>query len=180
MNLSRFQNLCGVINFVLKCIVVGCIISLIGNIGSYVNGNFHVSKNFLDGTPIIGSSSGNLNMFTNTQLGQAQLITRSFMMAVFAALIFIGSNVLLDIWLGKTPFSEKQTRRMFLISTGIIVISIVRDPLYTIILSILSPAENTFSFSLGNGMMVFGLVMLCMTGMVKYGVELQKLSDDTV
>lgn len=180
MNLSRFQNLCGVINFILKCMAIGCIISLVGNIGKYVNGSFQVSNDFLDGTSIIGSSSGNLDMFTNTQLGQAQLITRSFMMAVFAVLILISSNVLMDIWFGKTPFSEKQTRRMFIVSVGIIVVSIVRDPLYTIILSILSPTVNTFSFSLGNGMMVFGLVMLCMTGMFKYGIELQKLSDDTV
>lgn len=180
MNLSRFQNLCGVINFILKCIAIGCIISLVGNIGSYVNGTFQASKDFLGGATFIGSSSGNLNVFTNSQLSLAELITRSFMIAVFAVLIFIGSNVLMDIWFGKTPFSEKQTRRMFIISMGIIVISIVRDPLYTIILSILSPTENTFSLSIGNGMMVFGLVMLCMTGMFKYGIELQKLSDDTV
>lgn len=179
MNVRRFQNLCGALNWVLKFMALVAVVSIFVKISSYLNGTFEVSRDSSLGFALIGSSSGSLAKFTNSQIGLAQITAESFGLFVAAILLFIGSNVLLDIWLEKTPFSEKQTRRLTIISFGIILLALIQEPLYSIILSFASPSANFFSFKIGE-MFIFGLLMLCMTGMFKYGIALQKLSDDTV
>ncbi|MGG5373044.1 hypothetical protein [Enterococcus sp. AZ196] len=179
MNVTRFRNLCGALNLVLKFMALIAVVSVFAGIGNYLNNSFTVSRDFSPGFTLINTSSGSLEDFTNSQIALAEVVTKSLSLLVVAFLLVVGSNILLDIWLEKSPFSEKQTQRLTVISLGIIILSLVQSPLFSAVLSAASPSARFISFDIG-WLFIFGMVMLCMTGIFKYGAALQKLSDDTV
>ncbi|MHC5372189.1 hypothetical protein ACYSNU_00150 [Enterococcus sp. LJL120] len=92
---------------------------------------------------------------------------------------YLGSEIFYSLSLGETPFSPWFVRKIRNISFLLVLEGLYAGVLYSVLQSLAMP--NGYLITLGVGPSLFiGLIMYAVAGIIQYGIELQKLSDDVI
>ena len=176
MNIKRFRRVSKFLSFSLQLIGAFCIaIIVIGLISiPFTNrGSFFVEM------PENSFISFNDSRVTDADHAFTSLIIAPVFLAAYSYILFKGSFLFDRLADGKTPFTFDFAESVKRISFFLIAFDIVMPLLYSLIVNLRADEGFYFNFGLTSSFIV-GLILYIMSGVLKYGISLQALSDDTV
>jgi len=176
MNINRFQSVSKFLSFTLKLIGAFCIaIILIGIIITFFIDNVALIIGFPENSLIFFQDS----RVTETDHAFSILIIAPLFLAAYSYILFKGSFLFDHLAEGNTPFTFDFAESVKRISFFLIAFDITLPLLYSLIVNLRADEGFYFNFRLTSSIFV-GLILYIMSGVLKYGISLQELSDDTV
>ncbi|MFO8069971.1 MAG: DUF2975 domain-containing protein [Alkalibacterium sp.] len=176
MNIKRFRTVSKLLSFSLKLIGAFCIvIILIGIIFTF----------FIDNVAfIVGFPENSLILFQDSRVTEADhaftsLIIAPLFLAVYSYILFKGSFLFDHLANGETPFTFDFAESVKWISFLLITFDIILPLLYSLIVNLRADEGFYFNFGLTSSFFI-GLILYIVSGVLKYGISLQELSDDTI
>ncbi|MFO8069972.1 MAG: DUF2975 domain-containing protein [Alkalibacterium sp.] len=132
----------------------------------------------------VAFSESPLFYFQDSRVTEADYRLGAFIIApVFLAIgsyIFFKGSFLFDrLVRGETPFTYDFAESVKWISIILIVTDIFLPLLYTLVVNLSADEGFYFVFDLSSSFMI-GLILYIVSGILKYGISLQELSDDTI
>ncbi|EAF0350772.1 TPA: DUF2975 domain-containing protein [Listeria monocytogenes] len=101
-----------------------------------------------------------------------------FSSMILAYLLWTASMIFKDLAANFTPFNDITVSRLRRIAVLMIIYALVPQIIYSILHTVLIPG---YSINLGLNMsFFFALIFYCLTEIFRYGVSLQKESDETL
>ncbi|OJF93740.1 DUF2975 domain-containing protein [Alkalibacterium sp. 20] len=155
--------------FSIAILILGLVLIIFTDMGS----SFTVN---LPENPII---SFNDSRVTDADHAFTSLIVAPLFLAVYSYILFKGSFLFDRLADGKTPFTYDFAESVKGISLLLIAFDIILPLLYSLIVNIRAEEGFYFSFGLTSSFLI-GLILYIVSGVLKYGISLQELSDDTV
>ena len=179
MNLKRFRFACQAICFVLRAITItAAIAGIIVSVIIFMNPNestVFFNLNFADQSWITLQN----RWMDDSYRKLASLICVPFIMVATSYIYWQASTLFKDLADGETPFSLEFAKAVKKLSILLMIYDTVSPLLYSLILTIIVPDGHYFVFGLSSNFFI-GLVAYIVSEILTYGIELQRLSDDTV
>lgn len=186
MNIKRFQKLSSLLSIAIRIICCAAVaLSLISIIGTLINpGEFEIdSKNgdlLVYSTSVSQHSSDIDSALYPNMSNLAGSIVNTICSIFFAYLTWRITLIFADFSFDETPFSLKQTKRLEFVAKGYLVIGVAKPLLFSILYTFLIRGKG-YDISLGVHYLFFvGLLLYVIADIFNYGIELQKLSDETI
>lgn len=182
MKIKRFQSVCRFLSIIL--FVSGFItVAAIGVTGiSYLFGNRSMEFSLKLGPYALFAS-----MIRGASLTKFQVQSVSWVIATCASLVYFyscikGSELFKQLSLGVTPFSTEFVTSLKKISFLLIACDIGIHLSYSLMRTLMMLYNGGgYELVLGfSNSTLIGLAIYCIAGVINYGIELQKLSDDVV
>lgn len=178
MNVNRFRQVSRLLSLLLKGFGVLSIAALL----LIVVFSFFLETD--SATVNVAFSNSPLFQFSDSRVTEADFRLGAFIIApVFLALssyIFFKGSFLFDrLVRGETPFTFEFAESVKRISIILIVADILLPLLYSLIVN-LSADEGFFLIIDLSSAFLIGLILYIVSGVLKYGISLQELADDTV
>lgn len=178
MNVTRFRQVSRFLSLLLKGFGVLAIAALI----LIVVFSFFLEND--SATVDVAFSDSPLLYFYDSRVTDADYRLGAFIIApVFLALasyIFFKGSFLFDrLVRGETPFTLEFAESVKWISIILITADIILPLLYSLIVNLSADGGFFFVFDLSSAFLI-GLILYIVSEILKYGISLQKLSDDTV
>lgn len=186
MNIKRFQSVSRLLSKILLAVGSIPIVSLmIFGIGYFFLRDYSIDINF---------SSGQYTMFTASKSWTADVLSLQsqerlveWWLATGVAIIYLyscfrGSLLFRQLSLGETPFTPQFVKSLKTISFLLIGCDIGVHVLYALAMTLIlmfNGGGYHLEIGIGNPL-IAGLVIYCIAGVINYGIELQRLSDDVV
>ncbi|WP_091488937.1 DUF2975 domain-containing protein [Alkalibacterium putridalgicola] len=122
--------------------------------------------------------------FNDSRVTEADHAFTSFIIAplflsAYSYILFKGSFLFDRLADGKTPFTYDFAESVKWISFFLIAFDILLPLLYSLIVNLSADRGFYFNFGLTSSFLV-GLILYIVSGVLKYGISLQELADDTV
>ncbi len=115
---------------------------------------------------------------TNTKL-LSGLVTGILVLLVYFYIFLKGSHFFKRLSQGQTPFSLENYKTLKEIGLVLSVTSFITPLLYSLIMTLNMPDGYYFLIGIDSDLLI-GLLIYCMAEVIRYGVTLQSLSDETV
>lgn len=177
MNTQKFQQLVKFLSSLLKMVSIMCFVGGIGLVIMYF-----VNKETL----IFASPSVDLTLFHSFNQDvppQAKLIAGIFTalpLTITYGYVFWRSSAFFNkLSKGQTPFSLQNYRTLKEIGIILVIVNFIAPLFYSLIATLNMPEGHYISFGIDTEILV-GLVIYCMAEVIRYGITLQELSDETV
>ena len=119
------------------------------------------------------------NTMTQATLAISTVLTALPLIIIFAYIFVKSSSFFEGLSKGQTPFSEKNYKLLKNIAILLMITSLIAPLLYSLIASLNMKNGYYIMFGIDSDLLV-GLIIYCMAEIIRYGVTLQQLSDDTV
>ena len=177
MNIKRFRNVSKLLSFSLKLIGAFCLsIILIGLILMLFTDS---GASFIVDLPESSIISFQDSRVTEADHAFTSLIVAPLFLAVYGYILFKGSFLFDRLANGETPFTFDFAESVKWISFFLITFDILLPLLYSLIVNLRAEEGFYFNFGLTSSFLI-GLILYIVSGVLKYGISLQELSDDTV
>ena len=177
MNIKRFRRVSKFLSFILKLIgTLSIAISLLGLILIFFA---DTGASFTVKMPENSFISFQDSRVTESAHAFTSLILAPLFLSFYSYILFKGSFLFDRLADGKTPFTYDFAESVKRISYFLIAFDIVLPLLYSLIVNLRADEGFYFNFGLTSSFIV-GLILYIMSGVLKYGIRLQELSDDTV
>ncbi|SFC32627.1 Protein of unknown function [Alkalibacterium subtropicum] len=178
MNVNRFRQVSRLLSLLFKGFGVLSIAALLLIVVFY----FFLETD--SATVDIAFSDSPLLHFSDSRVTEADFRFGAFLIApVFLALssyiLFKGSFLFDRLVRGETPFTYGFAESVKWISIILIVADILLPLLYSLIVNLSADEGFFFIIDLSSAFMV-GLILYIVSEILKYGISLQELADDTV
>lgn len=178
MNINRFRNVSRFLSLLLKgfgALSIAALLLIV--VFSFFLETDSPSVN-------VAFSESPLFYFQDSRVTETDYRLGAFVIApVFLALasyIFFKGSFLFDrLVRGETPFTYDFAESVKWISLILIVSDILLPLLYSLIVNLSADEGFYFIFDLSSAFLI-GLILYIVSGILKYGISLQELSDDTV
>ncbi|WP_423188706.1 DUF2975 domain-containing protein [Alkalibacterium sp. f15] len=177
MNIKRFRTVSKLLSWTLKIIgsvfiaflILGLILTLFADTGA----SFTIN---MPENPFISFQDSRV---TEADHAFTSLIMAPLFLAVYCYILFKGSFLFDRLANGETPFTFDFAESVKWISLLLIAFDIILPLLYSLIINIRADEGFYFNFGLSSTFLI-GLILYTVSGVLKYGISLQELSDDTV
>ena len=123
---------------------------------------------------------GNSSFIGNTEGLQAAMILGMLNSGVAAAILFVASFIFKGISCERTPFTQKNSKRLKIISLLLVALGAVVPPLQMLLVLVFINHAAEIYFSINIGHFVFAAMFYCLALIFEYGAELQRESDETL
>ena len=97
-----------------------------------------------------------------------------------ASILFVASSIFKDMSRENTPFTQKNANRLKLISSFLVALGILIQPLRALLTIVFVSPHSDIFFSVNLGYLVFAAMFFCLALIFEYGAELQRESDETL
>lgn len=178
MTLKKFRLVCKGTSFILQLIAVFCcVILLTGVVMVFIlqssGSSFVFEPTFT--SPVFAS----LGSFTDDRLElAAQYIVPPFLF-FFSYVFYKGSQLFTQLAEGQTPFRYDFAEDLKRIAVLLILFDVLSPLIYSAVLSVI--IENGYYFTFGlSSTFLMGLILYVMSEVLKYGIQLQQLANDTI
>lgn len=180
MKVKKFQSISKFLSYFFKLAAILSIIAAALSLGSY----FFDLLNFesisfvveMDSTLSIFFSDGSI---TDLEYAKAGLLVGPFFL-ILMSYLFIQASTLFDrLVTGETPFTFDFAKKVKKISYFLVIIDLIVSLFYTLLVNLIADTGNYFYMGLSY-LTLIGLILYLVSGILNYGVQLQKLSDQTV
>lgn len=177
MNIKLFRQICKVSSILLKGVAVYMAIVIV--IGLY--GYFFTDRTIwfnlnMPSFPILHSVR---NSPTESQKQLAALIEVPFATTLGIYIYWKGSQLFNYLAKGQSPFSFEFSRSIKRLALLMIISDIILPLFRSLMVTTLM--ENGYYFLVGvNASLMIGLILYAVSEIFNYGIELQRLSDETV
>lgn len=179
MNIARFRDLSWFLSGVLKVVAILTVGTVLYGCFVYgTDGKQLFAQSFSSGVTWIGINTA-LQKVSSQSVYLANLFTWLLLAGMIFWSLWTASKIFVDFSNGETPFDRLQVDRLSKIAKGILWASVLKSVIFSLVLNILAGRFVTFRFELGS-MFILGLILYCVAGMFRYGVQLQEISDDIV
>ena len=111
---------------------------------------------------------------------RATMIFEMINSAVVAAILFMASFIFKGISHEKTPFTQKNSNRLKVISLLLVALGALVPPLQMLLLLVFENHTADIYFSINIGYFVFAAMFYCLALIFEYGAELQREADETL
>lgn len=180
LNKKNYRDSAWYLSILLKLVSVTLVISLIKIIYDYL---VNKSLDNLGGggnpsTAIIEFEQITKNVISNSNLTSARLLMSVLTTILLIAVFLLASSYFKSISNNCSPFDKKELKKLNIIATGVLIFSVVKPILYSIMVSILSHSIFVH-YELGI-LFIVGIILIVMVGVFNYGAMLQTSYDDTV
>lgn len=133
---------------------------------------------------IVEMPEGGNIMFQDSRVTEADhaftaLIVAPLFIALYCYILFKGGFLFDRLADGETPFTYDFAESVKWISFLLLAFDVLRPLLYSLIINLRAAEGHYFNFGLTSSFIV-GLILYIVSGVLKYGISLQELSDDTV
>lgn len=179
MNIKRFQLVCRFLSIVLLIIAfIEVAVIAVTGIAALLG-----SHSMAFSIPHVFSTSVVWGVFPTEMQKQIVIWVVTACSSIVTVYISIkGSQLFSQLSLGVTPFSAHFARSLKKISFLLIACDIGTYLAYSLMMTVLMMFNGggyELSIGFGNSTLI-GLAIYCIAGVINYGIELQKLSDDVV
>lgn len=176
MNVKKFERISKFLSILLKLVSAFIFISIILFIIFLIFKRETLTMNVPTPSFPIASISGNVTESTKFIAGIVVAIPS---MLVYFYAFFRGSQFFDKLAKGKTPFSIDNYKILKEIGLILAITTFIAPLVYSLVAS-LNMSEGYY-FILGiDSETIIGLIIYCMAEVIRYGVTLQELSDETV
>ncbi|MDZ7834964.1 MAG: hypothetical protein U5K84_06105 [Alkalibacterium sp.] len=175
MNIKRFRNVSKFLSWSLKILgsfgiailILGLALSFFADTGT----SFSVEM----------PEGGNI-MFQDSRVTDADhaftaLLVAPIFLFLYSYIYFKGSFLFDRLADGETPFTFNFAESVKWISLLLIANDVLRPLLYSLIINLRAEEGHYFNFGLTETFII-GLILYIVSGVLKYGISLQELSDD--
>lgn len=176
MKLQRFKRVCYVTSLLLNglaflmtaLLVIGLFLSLFSESGTFIYAP--------QGMILIHLQNRSIDALVFETAGS---IVAPFHHLMFIYIFWQGGKLFARLYEGDRPFSDWFTRPLKQISYLLIFSTIILPIFYSIAVSVIQ--VNGYFFTMYfNSELIIGLVLYAVSEVFHYGIELQRLSDETV
>ena len=176
MNVKKFEKMSKFLSILLKLVSIFIILSLVGFILFLIFKRDNLTINApVPSFPISGVSG---------DVPESAKFIASAVVAIPSMLIYFyaflkGSQFFNKLSKGETPFSISNYKILKEIGLIVAIANFIFPLIYSLIATLLTP--NGYYLIVGIDVeTIIGLIIYCMAEVIRYGVNLQELSDETV
>lgn len=177
MNIKKFRLVSKATSFILKVFAIFGIIGLAISLffGFSKNPNFSFQLNISNSSFLLFQSGPMLG----NEVTLASLIAAPPFVLALCYTFWQGASLFDRLNDGELPFSQDFANSVRKISLLLIALDVLLPLVYSLVLSII--IENGYYFTFGlTSLFLIGLILYIVSEILSYGIELQKLADDTV
>ena len=182
MNLKKFEQVTKFLSILLKILSVICLLSFVVFTFLFIfKRTFLLSAAPLTELPLVDFPiiTATKQSMTNSTEMLANCTILIPLLIVYFYIFFKGSQFFSRLAEGRTPFSYENYKLLKIIGLLIIIVNLTAPLLYSFVATLSMP--NGYFVSFGFDIeMIIGLIIYCMAEVIRYGVTLQHLSDETV
>lgn len=177
MNIKLFRQICKGSSVILKVVAVFMAIAVVTSLYGYFFTDSTIWFNLNMPTfPILHSGR---NSPTEAQRQLAALIEVPFATTLGIYIYWKGSQLFNYLAKGHTPFSYEFAQSIKRLALVLIISDIILPLIRSLVVTTLM--ENGYYFLIGvNASLMIGLILYAVSEIFNYGIELQRLSDETV
>lgn len=177
MNIKRFRTVSKLLSWFLKLLGAFCIAIIL--IGVLVMLFTDQGASFSVDLPESSIISFNDSRVTEADHAFTALFVAPFFLALYSYILFKGSFLFDRLVDGETPFTFDFAESVKRISFLLIGLDIILPLIYALIVNLRAAEGFYFKFGLTSSFFI-GLILYIVSEILKYGISLQELSDDTV
>lgn len=177
MNIKRFRSVSKLLSWLLKLLGVFCIAIIV--LGAIVMLFTDQGASFSVDLPENSFISFNDSRVTDSDHSFTALLVGPLFLALYSYILFKGSFLFDRLVDGETPFTFDFAESVKRISFLLIGFDTVLPLLYSLIVNLRADEGFYFNFGLTSSFFI-GLILYIVSEILKYGISLQELSDDTV
>lgn len=177
MNIKRFRTVCNITSILMKIIAGFCILVLLVMLSTSISSNSTFVYTFeVTYFPIFNALNGPLNA-SETQL--ASLIIFPFTASIYSFIFIRGGQLFKYLAKGTSPFELTFAKKVKQISLLLILSDIFLPLVYSLLVTVIM--EGSYYILVGlSSSFIIGLILYAVSEILNYGIELQKLSDNTI
>ena len=176
MNVKKFEKISGFLSILLKLVSVFIFVSIIGLIFLIIFKRDNLTMAVPAPSFPINALSGDV---TESAKFIAGVVVAFPSMFVYLYAFFRGSQFFNRLAKGETPFSISNYKILKEIGFILVITTFIMPLIYSLVVT-LNMSEGYY-FLLGiDTETIIGIIIYCMAEVIRYGVTLQELSDETV
>ena len=176
MNVKKFEKISKFLSILLKLVCIFIILGLIGFILLIIFKRDNLTMNIPKPSFPINYQKGDVSESAKFIAGAIVVIPS---MLIYFYAFFRGSQFFNKLSKGETPFSISNYRILKKIGLIIAITNFIFPLIYSLVTTLLSP--DGYYLIVGIDVeTIIGLMIYCMAEVIRYGVNLQELSDETV
>lgn len=176
MNVKKFENISKFLSVLLKIVSVFIFLGIVGLILLLIFKRDSLTMNVPIPSFPISSGSGDVPETAKFLAGVIVAIPSMFL---YLYAFFRGSQFFSKLAKGETPFSVSNYKLLKEIGIIVTVTTFIMPLVYSLVVTINMTEGHYFILGIDSETII-GLIIYCMAEVIRYGVTLQELSDETV